>query len=622
MFAYDTPKKKKSSHVTQWSSEPNCKRKTYDSFLGLENPNSIDNSGETENLQRQTASTPSASPASGGSPLPFDMREKYESRAGFSLADVRVYYNSDEPAKLGALAYARGNVVHIGPGQEKHLPHEIGHVVQQKAGLVRPTLQIQGINVNDNVKLEKDADIANSSLQQNIKNYSNNKKHSVDMQTDVAQLVLWRWMGDNTWQKIAGTGNTRLKNPSTPQFPKKHHAGSIFDDTSKRWIVESIDQQLQYYIQRTRDGSGKPDPLGAISECLPVVTEDDKRNSEQEEITIESDNSDVAGTYGVADETGYRGFTIAGPCTVEFSSLFLDVIHEGQTAQIIGSTAILGESDQLKLTKKSNPDLTLPVSCIESAQWVMRSMLYSTSTRYPPYKEKDDAEIASREEETTLVGERTCAVAVANPVLDIDSECFEATELHEKFATCTGFGNLPDFNSFAVGDGLFIYIPEQVKAIVQDKKKTDPKNPQYDPDTIPATSFHAVAIVAKISGNTQGVIVIERNAGYTAINEGHRGDAQWLMNFYATPCDFKSALDSDKQPSRLLQIKSRRRSHREQYVTLCAVRDKALADLVDGPKLASGNENVRTCIQQQSLLSRVVECAIIIIASSDVVKIS
>ncbi|MCL2257749.1 MAG: hypothetical protein FWC14_06125 [Candidatus Bathyarchaeota archaeon] len=31
---------------------------------------------------------------------------------------------------------------------------------------------------------------------------------------------------------------------------------------------------------------------------------------------------------------------------------------------------------------------------------------------------------------------------------------------------------------------------------------------------------------------------------------------------------------------------------------------------------------LRTCIQQQSLLSRVVECAIIIIASSDVVKIS
>lgn len=39
---------------------------------------------------------------------------------------------------VGALAYARGNDVHLAPGQERHLPHEAWHVVQQREGRVAP----------------------------------------------------------------------------------------------------------------------------------------------------------------------------------------------------------------------------------------------------------------------------------------------------------------------------------------------------------------------------------------------------------------------------------------------------------------------------------------------------
>ena len=35
-------------------------------------------------------------------------------------------YNSDKPRKIGALAYTQGTQVHIGPGQERHLRHELG----------------------------------------------------------------------------------------------------------------------------------------------------------------------------------------------------------------------------------------------------------------------------------------------------------------------------------------------------------------------------------------------------------------------------------------------------------------------------------------------------------------
>lgn len=52
-----------------------------------------------------------------------------------------MHYNSSRPAQLQALAYAQGSDIHLGPGQERHLPHEAWHGVQQAQGRVQPTLQ-------------------------------------------------------------------------------------------------------------------------------------------------------------------------------------------------------------------------------------------------------------------------------------------------------------------------------------------------------------------------------------------------------------------------------------------------------------------------------------------------
>jgi hypothetical protein len=83
-----------------------------------------------------------------------------ESISGLSLNDVKVHRNSDKPAQLQAHAYAQGTDIHLGPGQEKHLPHELGHVVQQKQGRVKPTIQLKGkVNINDDPGLEKEADV-------------------------------------------------------------------------------------------------------------------------------------------------------------------------------------------------------------------------------------------------------------------------------------------------------------------------------------------------------------------------------------------------------------------------------------------------------------------------------
>ncbi len=85
------------------------------------------------------------------------MKEKYESLSGYSFDDVRVHYNSEKPAQMQALAYTQGNQVYLMPGQERRLEHELGHVVQQKRGIVKPTGSIGGIPVNDDESLEAEA---------------------------------------------------------------------------------------------------------------------------------------------------------------------------------------------------------------------------------------------------------------------------------------------------------------------------------------------------------------------------------------------------------------------------------------------------------------------------------
>lgn len=90
--------------------------------------------------------------------LPSVLKSGIEQLSGQSLNDVKVHYNSPEPAQLQAHAFAKGNQIHLASGQEKHLPHEAWHVVQQKQGRVKPTAQLKNIAVNDSPHLEQEAD--------------------------------------------------------------------------------------------------------------------------------------------------------------------------------------------------------------------------------------------------------------------------------------------------------------------------------------------------------------------------------------------------------------------------------------------------------------------------------
>lgn len=98
-------------------------------------------------------------PRANNTGLPDQLKSGIEALSGVSLDDVQVHYNSSEPAQLQALAYAQGTAIHLGPGQEQHLPHEAWHVVQQKQGRVKPTRQLKGGAINDDRGLEREADV-------------------------------------------------------------------------------------------------------------------------------------------------------------------------------------------------------------------------------------------------------------------------------------------------------------------------------------------------------------------------------------------------------------------------------------------------------------------------------
>ncbi|UGQ44853.1 eCIS core domain-containing protein [Massilia endophytica] len=92
--------------------------------------------------------------------LPDNLKSGIERLSGHSMDDVKVHYNSSKPAQLNAHAYAQGRDIHLASGQEKHLAHEAWHVVQQKQGRVKPTMQMKrGTPVNDDKRLEREADV-------------------------------------------------------------------------------------------------------------------------------------------------------------------------------------------------------------------------------------------------------------------------------------------------------------------------------------------------------------------------------------------------------------------------------------------------------------------------------
>ena len=92
--------------------------------------------------------------------LPDSLKAGVASLSGMSMDHVRVHFNSSKPARINALAYTQGSEIHVAPGQQRHLPHEAWHVVQQAQGRVSQTVPPKdGRALNNDQGLEREADV-------------------------------------------------------------------------------------------------------------------------------------------------------------------------------------------------------------------------------------------------------------------------------------------------------------------------------------------------------------------------------------------------------------------------------------------------------------------------------
>ncbi|MFF2091015.1 DUF4157 domain-containing protein [Paenibacillus sp. NPDC058174] len=145
--------------------------------------------------------------------MPDQLKSGVEQLSGMSMDDVKVHYNSSKPSQLNALAYAQGSQIHVAPGQEKHLPHEAWHVVQQKQGRVKPTTQMGDVDVNDNPSLESEADRMGASAARSGTGVSSRELADVPAPAGSAQL--FKGMdSDNTKrleQSRTTSGNAKMQ---------------------------------------------------------------------------------------------------------------------------------------------------------------------------------------------------------------------------------------------------------------------------------------------------------------------------------------------------------------------------------------------------------------------------
>jgi hypothetical protein len=121
--------------------------------------------GDQESPRAGQMDSPSAKGGGSGGSLPDPLRDKMERafNTDFSTVTVR---ESSEASNLGAQAFARGAELVFAPGQydpasargQSLIGHELAHVVQQSEGRVAPTIQGNGLAINDDAGLEAEAD--------------------------------------------------------------------------------------------------------------------------------------------------------------------------------------------------------------------------------------------------------------------------------------------------------------------------------------------------------------------------------------------------------------------------------------------------------------------------------
>jgi len=147
--------------------------------------------------------------------MPDDVKGKMENSFGTDFSNVNIHQNSNRAENMGALAYTQGNDIAFASGQyqpdttagQKLLGHELGHVVQQRQGRVRPDAeQHKGMNINSDTFLEKEADLMGEKAAQGKQNNLgiNSSKSNIVKSTQLKNNIIQKLGVDDVTQEMVG----------------------------------------------------------------------------------------------------------------------------------------------------------------------------------------------------------------------------------------------------------------------------------------------------------------------------------------------------------------------------------------------------------------------------------
>lgn len=187
--------------------------------------------------------------------MPPVLKQNLEHASGLDLSDVQVYRNSPQPALLDAEAVTQGRQIHLGPGAESHLAHEAWHVVQQVQGRVVPRGALNGIEINDDVALEAEADHMGERL-------SHAAHHAGEPHRQVNEAG--HTGASHTVQRKVRTGGGATKVPESEYLKggsksavgTKYSIASLIGDSMKRVFLSTT--ELEDYA------NGKADHIGDV----------------------------------------------------------------------------------------------------------------------------------------------------------------------------------------------------------------------------------------------------------------------------------------------------------------------------------------------------------------------
>jgi hypothetical protein len=120
---------------------------------------SAGNAAVARQIEARRAPANSSTLEGGAGGLPEPLVGGIQALSGLDLSDVRVVRRSEKPPSLGALACASDRRIDLAAGEERHLPHEAWHVVQQRQGRVARTSYVGRTPINDDPALEREADL-------------------------------------------------------------------------------------------------------------------------------------------------------------------------------------------------------------------------------------------------------------------------------------------------------------------------------------------------------------------------------------------------------------------------------------------------------------------------------